>query len=179
MRAACTVFLLTVLAAGIANAAAPAIADIEGVYKKRFKTTFQMPGVGETVEDAEDIVEVVRFDDDHVDVRADLSFSNGRSCSFYGIAGRDGDRYVYRAAPTAEQPRACTVILSVQENNLLLTDRVRPNEEPTCQDSCGPRAALADTTMPLKSRRPIRYMERLKNSRQYREAVQELTAAKR
>jgi hypothetical protein len=178
MRAASAAVLLAVLAAGVANAAAPAIADIEGVYKKRFKTTFQMPE-GETVEDAEDIVEVVRYDDEHVYVRADLSFSNGRSCSFYGIAGRDGDRYVYRAAPTAGQPRACTVILSVQGNNLLLTDRLKPNEEPTCPDSCGPRAALADTVMPLKSKRPIRYMERLKNSRQYQEAVQELKAAKR
>jgi hypothetical protein len=65
--------------------------EMEGVYKRRFTNAIITPGKAPMEADnfvqAEDIVEIVRYDDTHVYVRDKFQFYNGHSCSIAGIAG--------------------------------------------------------------------------------------------
>jgi hypothetical protein len=50
------------------------------------------------------------------------------------------------------------------------SDRTMESGEETCLSHCGVNANLSNISMPMKSRRPIRYMDRLKKSREYKSA---------
>lgn len=147
---------------------------IEGVYKRRFMNAINA-GPDRPAERylAEDVVEIVREDPDHVYLRAHLEFANGHMCGVWGIAQREGENFVYRqrqAALPGEAP--CTLQVSVTPGKIVLDDRDAAGIA-TCRAQCGARGSLSGYTIERKARRPIRYMNRLKESRQYREAVHE------
>jgi hypothetical protein len=66
--------------------------------------------------------------------------------------------------------------VGVDKGALSITDRVHPGGERTCTKYCGVRGTMSHT-IDMDGRRPIRYMERLKASRHYRAAIDEMRAA--
>lgn len=148
--------------------------SIEGVYKRRFMNTINA-GADRPAERylAEDVVEIVRQDADHLYLRAYLEFANGHTCSVWGIAGREGEDFVYRQQSMPAGGEApCTLKVSVQPGKIVLDDRDASGLA-TCRAKCGARGTLSSYAIERKARRPIRYMNRLQESRQYREAVSE------
>lgn len=165
---------LLALPAASSFAADDLAGSIEGVYKRRFMNTINA-GADRPAERylAEDVVEIVRQDADHVYLRAYLEFANGHTCSVWGIAGREGEDFVYRQqSMPAGGEAACTLKVGVQAGKIVLDDRDAAGLA-TCRAKCGARGTLSGYAIERKARRPIRYMNRLQESRQYREAVSE------
>ena len=161
---------------------APALMqEMAGVYKHRFMSATIAPGKAPMEADepyqAEDVVEIVPFDKDHIYVRARLNFYNGHSCGIAALARYEDGGFVYRdraeAAPGLPQ---CVMRLGVDKGALTITDRIAPDGIRTCDKYCGARGTM-NYSIGMGKRRPIRYMERLKASRQYRAAIAEMRAA--
>lgn len=150
--------------------------EIDGVYKHRFKNTMAVAGQADQTYESEDIVEVLPYDDKHLYLRAHLEFANGHTCDIAGMAGYEHGAFVYHD-PTPPQPRerACALRLHVTDKKLVLTDRETPDAEATCRAYCGARGDL-DYEIGRDARSEIRYVERLKKSKAYRQAVQDLQA---
>lgn len=141
------------------------IGEIEGVYKNRFQSGFVS---GEKYQ-AEDVVEIVRYDDARIYVRAELQFFNGHQCSISGIARYDGGKFVYDAPVEPDTP-ACHFQVGVDGKAIRFGD-----PDGACRPSrCGARGALDGYTIARDSKRTIRYMDRLKRSTEYKQAVSEL-----
>lgn len=174
MSAALALPVLAAPAAPAAPAAEDPAGAIEGVYKRRFMNTINA-GPDRPAERylAEDVVEFVREDADHVYLRAHLEFANGHMCGVWGIAQREGEDFVYRQQQSVVPGEAaCTLRVKVTPGNILLDDRDAAGTA-TCRAQCGARGSLSGYSIERKARRPIRYMNRVKESRQYREAVHE------
>ncbi len=163
----------------VAATAADTIKQIEGVYKRRFVNGMVVPGKADTFYKSEDIVEIVRYDDTHIYVRAVLQFYNGHSCSFAAIAGHENGRFVFRdPEPALGEWPACTLTLTQSKDALSITDRLSPDGPATCKHYCGVRGSLSQVSMPMSARRPITYMPRIINSRHYQKAVGDLEQVK-
>ncbi len=146
------------------------INELQGVYKHRFMNNNSPSGGAETWQ-AEDIIEIVPFDDSHIYIRASLEFINGHMCGIWGIAEYENGTFVYREPkePSDESP-SCTLKISATKDDLMLTD-ADTNDIPTCRMHCGARGSFYHYSIARSSKRRIRYLDRLKASRQYLEAV--------
>ncbi|MEZ5957292.1 MAG: hypothetical protein R3C27_08805 [Hyphomonadaceae bacterium] len=137
-----------------------------GVYKFRFQNALVS---GEEYE-SENVLEVVRLDTQSAYVRAHLEFANGHSCSLYVVMNVEGDRLVYREPNPPTHRRQCIVTLD-RENGEMVIDET---EESQCGAAhCGARGSLRDQRLPVSSQRRIRYMERLRASVQFDQAMRE------
>ncbi|WP_306396374.1 hypothetical protein [Telluria beijingensis] len=174
-------FLAGVILAGAVGASAavsPAEQSMEriaGVYKHRFTSGIIVPGREETESyQAENIIEIVPYDREHVYLRVHLDFFNGHTCGIHGMARFEGGMFVHRdpQPPTAGDP-PCVLKVGEENGKLTLTDRPSPDAARTCAAYCGARGSL-DYEIGMDQRRPIRYLERLKASRQYKEAQHHL-----
>lgn len=150
---------------------------VAGVYKERFMSATIAPGKAPMEADeayqAEDIVEIVPVDTEHVYVRIHLDFYNGHSCGFHGVARHENGAFGYRGQESAAtSPSRCVLRVGIDKGQLSITDRLEGGVS-SCQDYCGARGSL-NHTIGMDRRRPIRYMERLKASRQYQEALAEM-----
>ncbi len=178
-----SLLLSTLLLPSAASRAAEPVApaqlmhDIEGVYKKRFTSGIIVPGQSETEPyQAENIVEVVPYDDKHVYLRAHLDFFNGHTCDIAGMAGFEHGAFVYHdPEPPLPKERPCVLRLHVTDKRLMLTDRESPDAEATCRAYCGARGSW-DYEIDRDQRRQIGYMARLKRSKEYRKAIDDLKA---
>lgn len=170
-------FLAGTMLAGAAIAATPAspavqsMERIAGVYKHRFTSGIIVPGKDETESyQAENIVEIVPYDRDHVYMRVHLDFFNGHTCGIHGMARFEDGMFVYRdQAPPIVGNSPCVLTIGEKNGKLTLTDRTSSDAGRTCEAYCGARGSL-DYEIGMDKRRPIRYLERLKGSRQYRDA---------
>lgn len=137
-------------------------ASIAGVYKTQFKNGLVS---GETYT-SENILEIVRLSPNAAYVRAHLEFYNGHLCAIHGVARDEGPELVYRT-PSLSEPGAkpCTLRLAIKGKALSLADNG------SCSDFCGARGGFDGVTFSTASRRPIRYMTRLKASREFKDAV--------
>jgi hypothetical protein len=150
--------------------------EIDGVYKHRFQNTMVVPGQANESYQSEDVIEVVPYDANHLYLRAHLEFANGHTCDIAGMAGYEHGAFVYHdPEPPMKGERACALRLHVTDKKLVLTDRETPDAEATCRAYCGARGDL-DYEIGREERRGIRYGERLKKSKEYRKAVQDLQA---
>ncbi|WLI87582.1 hypothetical protein Q4S45_12600 [Massilia sp. R2A-15] len=153
-------------------AAADPIGEIEGVYKER--TSFEVFSEGPAhVRTGENIVEIVRQDQSHIYFRAEYLYRNGHNCSISGIAAAEKGGFVYRERESLlpnEPP--CTFTIRREGDALTLTDRLATDDARSCNAYCGANGTLSALSMPMKARRPIRYMDRLKKSRQYQAALE-------
>lgn len=176
-------FLVLLLAASCACAAsaqdaARLMEKMAGVYKHRFMsatiTPDKGPGEADVPYQAEDVIEIVPYDADHVYVRAHLDFYNGHSCNIAGMGRYQHGAFVYhdpeRLLP--EDP-PCELKVGVEGGKLVLTDRDVPDGISSCSAYCGVRGSL-NYAIGLDKRRPIRYLDRLKASREYRKAIDDL-----
>lgn len=174
--------ILTAMTLNVAAAETPpadTMADMAGVYKHRFMNGIITPGKtpmeADTPYESEDIVEIVPYGDRHMYVRAELQFYNGHSCSISGMAGYEHGKFVFHdPEPALDDGVPCTLTISQSTDAVSMTDRLTPDGVSTCRDYCGMRGSLSDISILKKSRRPIHYMKRLVNSRQYQKAIADL-----
>jgi len=141
------------------------IRAIEGVYKHRFQNgTVQ----GDRYM-SEDILEIVGVAPDAAYVRAHLEFYNGHICAISGVARVEGPDLVYRtpAHDAAGKPAECALHVSPGKGVVSLADDF------SCRDYCGARGMFGGAKFRTASRRPIRYMARLKASREFKAAMAE------
>ena len=154
------------------------IGEMQGVYKHRFKNGVispgKAPGEADEAYESEDVVEIVPYDDSHVYLRAELQFYNGHQCSIAGIAGYENGAFVYHdpAKPLAGKP-PCTLNVALTGKNLMLDDRITADGPSSCTIMyCGARGSLSGYTIAKSSKRKIRYLDRLKVSIEYSQAVE-------
>lgn len=160
--------LLPFFAEAADRSSAALIEELHGVYKFRFKNGLV---TGESYQ-SEDIVEIVPFDDSHIYIRAHLEFANGHQCSIWGIAGYEDGTFVYREPEnTSIMTPSCTLKISATKEKLILTDVDSATGHSTCSSHCGARGSFFNYSIARSSKRKIRYLERLKASSQYLEAV--------
>ena len=141
----------------------PSIGRLSGVYKHSFANG----NVDGQKYRSEDVVEIVKVSDTDAYVRAHLEFFNGHTCAIHGVAKEEGDALVYR--PHQDYGEQCALTLRAANGKLVFSD---PSGNCRVQ-YCGERGGFEGTAFPLTSRRTIRYMKVLLNSREYHEALAE------
>jgi hypothetical protein len=145
-----------------------------GVYKHRFMSGVIVPGKADEPYQAENVIEIVPYDADHVYLRVHLDFYNGHDCTIWGIARYEKGAFVYHGhEPEPEGYPQCRLRVGVDKDKLRLTDRDSEQGISSCRAYCGVRGSLV-YDIGMDKRRDIRYMDRLKESRQYRQAIDEL-----
>jgi hypothetical protein len=172
-RIALTVFLCFILSTGPhpcssgQSAASELIQRTAGVYKRRFKNGL----VDGSAFTSEDILEIVPYREDAVYFRTHLEFFNGHLCSFSGIARYQDDKLVFEDLDPKHyyaKGRRCRLELRPDSRGLEFND-----VDDVCRTwACGARGGFRGARFDYSLRRKIRYLERLKRSRQYREAAQ-------
>ncbi|MGZ3691968.1 MAG: hypothetical protein ACXVAX_10720, partial [Pseudobdellovibrio sp.] len=127
------------------------ISQIEGVYKERFDNALVS---GEEYK-SENILEIVRVSKSSIYFKTHLDFYNGHECNLFGKAqfSKVG-RFVY-------QEDQCVFTIAVDGKEVVLDDKG------TCKDYCGARGSLGDVHFPLDKKREIKYLARLKKSKDY------------
>ena len=156
------------------------IGEIEGVYKHRFTNRIIVPGKPDEKYEAEDIVEVVRHDDEHIYVHAGLTVDNGHHCALHGIAAYQNGVFVYHDPnPSLSDKQACMVTIATKGETLTLSDRATPKGPSTCTSLCGARGSLGDYSIAASKKAKINYLPKLKASKEYRQAVKAYDEAQR
>ena len=177
------VLMLAALALPVLAADAPSaklIGDIEGVYKHRFPNRIIVPGKPDEKYEAEDVLEVVRHDDQHIYVHAALTFDNGHRCTLYGIAAYENGAFVYHDPnPNLSDKQICMVTIAAKGETLTLTDRATPKGPSTCASLCGARGSLGDYSIAASKKSKITYLPKLKAGKEYRQAVKAYDEAQR
>jgi hypothetical protein len=152
----------------ISLAATRASADPAKELQGRYYTAFQDALItGETYL-GENIVEIVPVRRNAAYVRIHLDYYNGHSCGIFGIAGSIGETLVYRDPKPQYDGTSCALSLKREGGSLLIDDHGG-----SCSAYCGARGSLSKVRLPYRSKRPIRYLARLKSSSEYRQAVAE------
>jgi hypothetical protein len=116
----------------------------------------------------EDVVEIVPVAPGSAYVRIHLDYYNGHSCGIFGVGRSQGGALVYRDPGTDSDGSHCVLSVRRAGASLKIDD-----SEGSCSRYCGMRGTLHDVSMPYASKRPIRYMARLKASDAYRRATAE------
>jgi hypothetical protein len=148
----------------LAFAANVNIDALAGVYKK----TFQNGNIDGGKYRSEDILEIVKISPTTAYVRTHLEFFNGHVCNIWGVAKVEGDALVYHGG-TNSQGKPCLLSVKVQAGKVTLDDK-----DGACAiGTCGNRGMYNGTAFDLRKRRPIRYMDVLVNSDQYKDAIDE------
>jgi len=138
---------------------------IAGVYKEQFQNAFVN---GEKYQ-SEDVLEVVPVDSDAAYVRMDLEFSNGHSGRIYGIATYGRNSLIYDNGKGGDEH---CVVEYVWSSDSIVT-RADYEKTPGCSFYHGARGTLDGAKFSVKKRRDIGYMSRVKNSKEFKEAMQE------
>jgi hypothetical protein len=141
------------------------LGGLAGVYKVSFDNGLV---TGETYR-SENVLEIVPTGPAAAYIRTRLEFFNGHQCALWGVAHLEGQALVYRSPEPALAPGEEPCVLRITRQG----GKVRFEDEGTCQSWCGARGGFSGVTFPASSRRPIRYMARLKASPQYRQALAE------
>jgi hypothetical protein len=145
-----------------AAAGEPDVGALAGVYKFSFHNQLAS---GEKY-DSEDIMEIVPLDSGRAYLRLSLQFANGHTCAFWGVTHAEGGRMVYRSH---DPERVCELAVRPKEDSLLLEDK-----DDRCREYyCGMRGVFSLIQFKTASRRDIRYLARLKASREFKEALDE------
>jgi hypothetical protein len=116
---------------------------------------------------SDDVLEIVPLDPQRAYFRAELQFYNGHSCSIFGVAHAEAGGLVYREPQANMDGGHC--VLHIRET----ATGVRLEDDQSCHDHCGARGTLNGDDFDRKGRRPITYMDRLKRSSEYRDALAE------
>lgn len=158
---------ILLLVVALASAAAgPAILD-PAVIAGRYDYHFRNGLVDGSTFWSDDVLEIVRLDPRRAYFRAELQFYNGHECSISGIAHSEPGGLVYQERETNTDGGHCTLHIRRTPTGVRLED------DHSCQDHCGARGTLNGDDFDRKSRRPITYMDRLKRSSEFRDALAE------
>lgn len=150
---------------GIAMARPSPISELAGRYSRSFDGELANGAIYK----GEQVVEVVPVDRTHAYVRAELDFANAHHCGIFGVASVVGEKLVYleRVGQPGEEP--CRLSVSRAGTSLLLDDGGA-----TCQAYCGAGGSLSNFQyLPFSLKRPIRNLAKLKQTDEYRAAIEE------
>lgn len=155
-------------------AAGPSASDPVRALAGRYSWHFRNGLVDGSSYWSDDVLEVVPVDATHAYIRAATQFYNGHSCSLAGVGAAEGDAIVYRdpAPADAYYPR-CVLTVRHAGDKLSFDD-----SDGGCKKYCGARGGFHNASLPWASKRPIRYMPRLKGSAEYRAAITEWKTGK-
>jgi hypothetical protein len=140
------------------------LTQVAGVYKARF----QNGNIDGDKYQSEDILEVVPIDDRAAYVRMDLEFFNGHSGKIYGIATYEKNSLIY---DNGKQGDDRCVVEYVWSSDKVVT-RADYEKTPGCLAYHGARGGFDQVQFLVKTKRAIRYMQRLKDSREFKDAVE-------
>lgn len=142
-------------------------AAISGVYNARHEA-YMADGQRYA---AEDILEIVKVSDTTAYFRLHLEFNNGHMCDLSGVGDFIAEAMVYRG-PLNSRGDPCNLSFSANAEGIVLTDA-----NSACRDiSCGARGGYGhgqEASFKFSQRRPIRYLARLKASKEYAGALRE------
>ena len=170
MKLALILFALALPALAADSAASTMIKDLEGVYKHQFEQTINVAGKKAEKSQAEDVVEIMRHDDNHLYVRIAIHAGNGHRCKVQGIAALEGTAFVYRDPEPPLSGDQCTLSVARKGDKLVVTDRIKPKMDSTCSASCGARSSLGEYAIDVDKKTPIA-AARVKGSKEYVKAV--------
>jgi len=137
---------------------------VAGVYKHQFENAFVN---GEKYR-SEDILEVVPVDDHAAYVRMDLEFSNGHSGRIFGIATYRKNSLVYDNGKSGDERCVVEFVWSADA----VVTHADYSETPGCSHYPGARGTLDGARFSTKKRGAIRYLQRLKNSSEFNQAME-------
>ena len=107
-------------------------------------------------------------------VRTHLEFFNGHVCDIWGVANVDNDALVYTGEVNSQGKR-CLLTLKVSGGAMTIVD-----PDGACAIStCGARGMYNKTAFDMNKRRAIRYLEIIRKSQQYKDAIEEREKAAR
>jgi hypothetical protein len=157
--------------AGASSAQAQAI-DLDqwaGAYRVRHKI-YDVPQ--QKMLDAENILEIVKHSPKTAYFRFRLLFTNGHSCSGFGIAEADGSGLTYRAEQSAATGQSCVIRIEPRNGTLSLASP--DGADGMCRRYyCGANGTIEGAAFPQAQKRQITYTDRIVQSRQYKEAIEE------
>jgi hypothetical protein len=148
-----------------ASDSAAFLARVAGVYKSQF----QNGNIDGDKYQSEDVLEVVPVDEHSAYVRMDLEFFNGHSGMIYGIATYGNNSLIYDNHKTGDE--RC-IVEYIWTSDKVVT-KADYEKTPGCTTYHGARGSLDQAEFLLKKKQTIRYMQRLKDSRQFKEAMDE------
>ena len=122
----------------------------------------------------EDIVEIAPVAPRAAYFRISLDYFNGHSCSISGVAREEDGALVYRDPERQYDGTKCVLSIRRAGRSLSIDDG-----DATCKNDCGARGSLSKVSLPYSSKRPIRYLARLKRSAEYRDAMAQWRKEKR
>ncbi|MGI4851587.1 MAG: hypothetical protein ACRYGR_06565 [Janthinobacterium lividum] len=140
------------------------IDQITGVYKYNHRI-FYISGESNMTEN---ILEIVKINDNTIYFRTYLEFTNGHTCTLHGTAAYKGNNlFLYEDKANSK----CKLEIIVGEKGIGFFDR----DKPYCRDNyCGTRGGFDGASFEKFMRKPIKYMKILKNSIEYKSSIEEL-----
>lgn len=148
------------------NGSSEFLKSVAGVYKNRFEARR-----GDSKLQAEHILEVVPVDDRSAYVRLEIQdFWVGR---IWGIATYDKNSLIYDNHQIGDERCVIQYLWSASE----VTTMVDYERTPGCRAYHGATGGFVGETFDKKERQDIRYMQRLKDSKEFKEAMAEYGSA--
>jgi hypothetical protein len=172
-QSACVALITIATMTASASPSEPAefLARVAGVYKSQF----QNGNIDGDKYQSEDVLEVVPVDEHSAYVRMDLEFFNGHSGMIYGIATYGNNSLIYDNHKPGDE--RC-IVEYIWTSDKVVT-KADYEKTPGCTTYHGARGSLDHAEFLLKKKQTIRYMQRLKDSRQFKEAMDEYQKQKR
>jgi hypothetical protein len=144
--------------------ASAALAAIAGVYKERFENGL----IDGATYPSENVLEIVPIGGDAAYFKTRIEAYNGHSCGIFGIVRyRQSGALVFDDAQE-DLTGKCLMQIKADAGGLTLVD----DETFPCRNThCGARGVLDGQSFKAKHRRTIRYMQRLKDSDDYKRSL--------
>lgn len=140
--------LLSAATLTVATAAAPPsiVTELAGQYIHNFKNG----NIDGDTYYTTDVVKIFPLDRKSALISMELNFFNGHACVVYGVANVDGEKLVYRdRLGSTPEARECRLSIWRDQN------RIRWEDEGSCQFHCGARGGLSNGEMRTNGRRDI------------------------
>jgi hypothetical protein len=143
------------------------IDQIAGVYRSHHKA---FDGTGTAL--TEDILEIVKVNENTIYFKVRLQFDYCHSCSLFGTAYATKDKaFLFTGNKEFGE---CKLKIVPSDKKITFVDGTDGGKE--CKDvSCGNRGRYVDASFKRSLRRPIKYMKILKDSTDYQQSIMELT----
>jgi hypothetical protein len=166
----CALLAILSMACGAARAEAPTVLSLDkvaGVYRESVEIGLEG---SDRIIKAESILEIVKETKTTAYIRTRLYFHNRHTCNLWGIAEVKGIELIYRSAELdGETDSPCILTLSFDDGQIVFNDTTGQ-----CRISrCGARGGFTDTNFDLSRRRDISYLDRIRRSAEYKQAVTE------
>ena len=117
----------------------------------------------------ENKMEIIKQSENKAYFRLELEFYNGHRCSLSGMSKTSGSSLSYHAKQDELDGKLCVLNLNISGDQIILED-----VGGICQShSCGARGYYTGITFNISKRRKIHYMDRLKNSKEFVDALKE------